>query len=166
MFFIGQNSQSHDIFFSWTFDLFFINPRYLVFGVYFSPYQRNIVCEYKLHGKPIMKYQSWTCFWYWCSRNQFFNVKLKLLMNKFLFFSVSWTHFQKQPFADVLKTGVLKIFANFTGKHLYWSPFLKNLKKRLQTRCFRSKFAKFLRTLFSQNTFGSSPLVAASVFFK
>ena len=31
--------------------------------VYFSPHQRNTVCEYKIHGKPIMKYLSRTCFW-------------------------------------------------------------------------------------------------------
>ena len=54
------------------------------------------------------------------------------------------------------KTSVLKRFANFTGKHLRWSLFLKNLqaeglqlhKKRLQHRCFLLKFAKFLTTPF------------------
>ena len=52
MFFIGQNLKHvHMTFFSWTFGL-------LLFGVYFSPHQRNIVCEYKLHGKRIMKYQN------------------------------------------------------------------------------------------------------------
>ena len=50
--------------------------------------------------------------------------------------------------------GILKNFANFTGKHLCWSPFLIKLqawnfiKKRLQHRCFPAKFAKFLRTAF------------------
>ena len=72
--------------FSWTFDL-------VLFGVYFSPYQRNIICEYKLHGKPIMKYQSWTCFWYWCWKNLFLNVKLKLLF--FLFFSICFFFFHE-----------------------------------------------------------------------
>ena len=48
-------ARSHDIFFTWTFDLLLINSRDLVFGVYFLPHQRNIiVCKYKLHGK-----QSW-----------------------------------------------------------------------------------------------------------
>ena len=45
------------------------------------------------------------------------------------------------------KIGVVKSFANFTGKHLCWSLFLKNLqgeslqfhKERLQHRCFSSK---------------------------
>ena len=120
MFFLGK-LRSHDIFFSWTFDLLLINSRYLVFVVYFSPHQRNIVCEYKLHGKPIMKYQSWTCLWYWCWKNLFFNVKLKLLMNKFWFFSVSWAHFQKQPFVEVLQNRCSWKFRN---------------KKRLQHRCF------------------------------
>ena len=51
------------------------------------------------------------------------------------------------------KIGVLKNFANFTGRHLYWSPFLIKLqtfcnfiKKRLQQRCLPVKFVKFLRT--------------------
>ena len=55
-----------------------------------------------------------------------------------------------------LKKGILKSFANFTGKHLCWSLFLKNLqaeglqlhKKRLQHKCFPVKFAIFLRTPF------------------
>ena len=62
--------------------------------------------------------------------------------------------------------GVLKSFANFTGKHLCWKAlesFLKklawwrpatSLKKRLQQGCFPVKFAKFLRTPFLQNTSG------------
>ena len=51
---------------------------------------------------------------------------------------------------------VFKSFPNFTGKHLCWSLFLKNLqaeglqlhKIRLQHKCFPVKFAKFLRTPF------------------
>ena len=58
------------------------------------------------------------------------------------------------------KLGVLRSFANFTGKHLCWSPFLKNSqagglqlhKKRLQHSCFPVQFAKLLKTLFLQNT--------------
>ena len=64
------------------------------------------------------------------------------------------------------KIGVLKIFANVTGKHLCWSLFFNKvarlrpatlLKKRLQRRCFPVKFATFLRTSFYR-----APLVAAS----
>ena len=52
------------------------------------------------------------------------------------------------------KIGVLKNFANFTGKHLLESLFIKAAglkacnfnKKRLQHRCFPVKFAKCLRT--------------------
>ena len=50
-----------------------------VFKVNSWPHQRNIVCKYKLHGKPIMKWkQTFSLasdldveYWYW-----FFNVKL------------------------------------------------------------------------------------------
>ena len=49
------------------------------------------------------------------------------------------------------KIGALKKFANFTGKYLCWSLFLKKLdpqvcnfiKRRLQHRCFPVKFAVF-----------------------
>ena len=53
-----------------------------------------------------------------------------------------------------VKKGVLKNFASFTGKHLYWSLFYEVtglqpanfLKKRLQHKCFSVEFAKLLRT--------------------
>ena len=53
----------------------------------------------------------------------------------------------------LIKIGVIKNFAKFTGKHLYWDTFLIKLhalrpEKRLQLRCFPKKFAKFLWTSF------------------
>ena len=62
-----------------------------------------------------------------------------------------------------LRKGVLKKFAKFTGKSLYWSLFFHKItgqksatlsKKRLQHRSFPVNFAKFLRRPFSENTFG------------
>ena len=58
--------------------------------------------------------------------------------------------------ANFFKTGVLKSFANFTGKHLCWSLFLikvaglrsVTLLKRDSNTCFPVKFAKILRTHF------------------
>ena len=47
------------------------------------------------------------------------------------------------------KIGVLKNFADFTGKHLCWSLFLIKLHT---LKCFPTKFAKFLRTLFFYRT--------------
>ena len=45
-----------------------------------------------------------------------------------------------------VKKGVLKYFANFTGKHLCLSLFsIMLIKKRLQRGCFPVKFANFLR---------------------
>ena len=66
--------------------------------------------------------------------------------------SVSWTRSNRlQMF---FKMDVLKIFANFTGKHLCWILFLIKLHalrppERLQHRSFPVKFANFLRTAFS-----------------
>ena len=58
-----------------------------------------------------------------------------------------------------VKIDVLKNFANFTGKHLFWSLFLivadlkacSFIKKRLQHRCFPVKFHKFLKTHILKN---------------
>ena len=51
----------------------------------------------------------------------------------------------------LLKTGVLRNFEKFSGKHLCPATLLK---KRLWHRCFPVNFAKCLRTPFSQNTSG------------
>ena len=55
---------------------------------------------------------------------------------------------------------VVKIFENFTGKHLCWSLFLINfITNRLQHRFFLVKFATFFGT-----SFYKTPPPAASVF--
>ena len=68
---------------------------------------------------------------------------------------------KKKYFKVLYKIGVLKNFAKFTGKHLYWILFFNKvtglrhaalLKKRLRHMCFPVNFAKFLRTPFLQNT--------------
>ena len=60
---------------------------------------------------------------------------------------------QKQQLELFCKKGVLRNFANFTGKHLCWSFFLIELqevcsfiKLRLRQRRFPEEFTKFLRT--------------------
>ena len=60
---------------------------------------------------------------------------------------------KKQPLELFCKKGVLRNFANFTGKHLCSSSFLRELKevysfikKRLRHRRFAEEFTKFLRT--------------------
>ena len=47
MFFIGQNLKPVHMTYSFLELLIFFSVRYLVFGVYFSPQQRNIACEDK-----------------------------------------------------------------------------------------------------------------------
>ena len=46
------------------------------------------------------------------------------------------------------KIAVLKTFAIFTGKHLWWSSLWPAtfLKKKLQHRCFSVNIVEFLRT--------------------
>ena len=75
--------------------------------------------------------------------------------------SLGWL--KKQPPRCSVRKVVLRNVAKFTGKHLYQSLFFDKvaglrrttlLKKRLLHKCFPVNFAKFLRTLFSHNTFG------------
>ena len=63
------------------------------------------------------------------------------------------------PEAATVKKTDLKIFTNFTGKHLcrslFFSLFFNKgflLKERLRHKCFIVNFAKFLRTPFLQDT--------------
>ena len=58
---------------------------------------------------------------------------------------------EKHPTEVFYKKGVLKNFANFTGKQLCWNLFLNLktcnfIKKRFQHRCFPVKFVEFLST--------------------
>ena len=59
-----------------------------------------------------------------------------------------------------VRKDVLRNFAKLTGKHLCQGLFMSGpkagifIKNRLWHRCFPVKFAKFLRTTFSQNTSG------------
>ena len=104
MFFIGQNLN----FLTWhllflNFDLLLINwSRYLSLEVYFSHVTEILHLWIQTPKETIreIKTSILTCFFSW-NKNEHFHL-LKFLMNNFYFFSVSWTHFQKQPFADVL----------------------------------------------------------------
>ena len=116
-------ARSHDLFFSWTFDLLLINSsRYLVFRVYFSPCQRNIVCEWIQTSRETnheIKANIFTCFWYWCWKNRFLNVKLNLFMNNF------YKHF--------FRSSRLQMFFKINGLKNFT---ILRMKKRLQHRCF------------------------------
>ena len=89
----------------------------------------NMVLVYCMWIKTSWWNQSWhknkhfTCFWYWCWKNLFSNVKmLKLLMNKFFQFH---EHFFRSSRSQMFsKIGALKNFA------VFW------IKKRLQDRFF------------------------------
>ena len=63
----------------------------------------------------------------WCFHDNIFDSKMDVhLQDSYIMFhNISRTinAFWNKPFADILKIGVLKNFANFTGKHLCWSLF-------------------------------------------
>ena len=79
----------------------------------------------------------------------------------------------KQPPETFLKKGALRNFAKLTGKRLCQRLCFNKvarlrpadlLKKSLWHRCFPVNLAKFLRTAFSQNTFGRL-LLEAPIYF-
>ena len=113
---------SHDIFFSWTFDLLlFSSNKYLLFGVYFSLHQWNIVHKYK--RQPVIKRDTNRYTFSLSSdtnveKSYFFHVELKFLISNFLFFSVSWTHSLKvikQPFRRGLN--LINVVIIFSSQH-------------------------------------------------
>ena len=73
--------------FEWTFDLLLIN--FTVVRVYFSVFLTMPRKYFMWMNINFMGNRSWnkanifTCFWYWCWKNRFFNVKLNLFMNYF-----------------------------------------------------------------------------------
>ena len=90
---------------------------------------------------------------------------LKKCLLHFLFLAMLFAHVTKRSNSlsqIFFKTGVLKNFAMFVGKHLRWSRFLIKFqywrraflfKNRLQHRCFYVNIAKFLRTAFLKKTY-------------
>ena len=58
-------------------------------------------------------------------------------------------------YKQLLRKGVLRNFAKFTGKHLCKNLFFNKVAvNKLWHRCFPVNFAKFLRIPFLQNTLG------------
>ena len=107
--------------------------------------------------KSIMKRQvfssSWLLEWFFCFL--FEKMPSSILILLMLFAHVGKrSNSRSQMFS---KTILLKYFAIFTGKHLYWSLFLIQFqdwrpvflfKKRLQHRCFSVNIAQSLRMAF------------------
>ena len=115
---------------------------YLVFRVYFSLHQRNIVCKYKLHRKLVVKQQTYllvsdidleiTCF-----------LMLKNLKKYNLWINFNFSQFYENVFRSshsqmLFKIDLLKIFAmlriknrlqhmRFPVRSSCWEVFLKKV---------------------------------------
>ena len=116
-------ARSHDIFFSWTFDLILINSRYLV--LFISHYIKEILyVNTNFMGSQLWsKTNIFSCFWDWCWKNLFFNEKLKLLLS--FDFSQFHEHICRSSHTQMFfKIGALKSFLKL------------RIKKRLRHRCF------------------------------
>ena len=95
------------------------------------------------------------CFWIIVAANTFLQLNMVFIADN----RTGWSSHQR---CSVSK-GVPRNFAKLTGKHKCQGLFFNKveglraatlLKKGLLHRCFPVNFAKFLRTLFLQNTYG------------
>ena len=73
------------------------------------------------------------CFWIFVAANTFLQLNMVFIADSRSCFcsGLLWKHelnFKKQPLKLFCKKGVLIKFANFTGKRLYWSLFLIELR--------------------------------------
>ena len=137
MFFIGQNlNHVHMtysflellIFFLTQVDIYFLELFLTTSQKYCIWIQTPKETNHEIKGNIF------TCFFLEIKTNIFtciFNIKLNIPYEQLYFFSVSWTHFQKQPFADVLQIGALKDFT------IFW------IKKRFKQRCFSVNLLTF-----------------------
>ena len=109
--------------FEWTFDLLLIN--FTVVRVYFSVFLTMPRKYFMWMNINFMGNRSWnkanifTCFWYWCWKNRFFNVKLTLYINNF--------------YKHIFRSNFLQIFFKISALK---NPAILRIKKRLQHRCF------------------------------
>ena len=147
VFHLSQFKQrSHDIFFSWTFDLPLINSsRYLLFGFYFSPHHRSIISDWIQAPKKTnheIKTRIFTCFFHEIKTNIFtcfLNIKLKnSLWTIFTFFQ--FPIFRRSRSQMLFKISALKDFA------IFW------IKKKLQQRWFFCEFVNFLTHVWCMKT--------------
>ena len=98
-------ARSHDIFFI---DLLLIFFWYLVFGVYFSPRHRNIVCETNFIGIQSWNKNKHIHFFLISKKKPVFNVKLWINFNFTQFHEHVFRSTRSQMF---FKIGALKNFA-------------------------------------------------------
>ena len=98
-----------------------------------------------------------SCFWIFAAANTFFHLNVVIIADSWTGFCLDllWKHesnLRRSHWNSFVKKGVLRNFANFTGKHLFCSLFSIELQvcsfieKRLQHRCFPMESTKFLRT--------------------
>ena len=85
MFFIGQNLKHVHMTYSFLELLIFFWLTLVDIWCleFFSPCQKNIVCEWiqtSWETNYEIKANIFTCFWYWCWKNCFLNVKLNLFI--------------------------------------------------------------------------------------
>ena len=126
--------------------------------LYLEPCQISVIEVFHRNSKSLTVFaKKKTSYMFEGSNHALLAVSFSCIVNK-----ITWRY--SSSYSQMfLKTGVLKNFANFTGKQLRYNFYLIKLKalspatllKRLQHRCFPVNFLKFLRTPFSTVHLGS-----------
>ena len=97
------------------------------------------------------------CYWIFVVADTYFQLNLAFIADSRTGFCsrLLWKHevnLRSSHCSCCVKKGVLRNFANFTGKYLCWSLFLLDfMKKRHQYRFFPVELTKFLRTTNSKS---------------
>ena len=126
--------------------------------LYLEPCQISVIEVFHRNSKSLTVFaKKKTSYMFEGSNHALLAVSFSCIVNK-----ITWRY--SSSYSQMfLKIGVLKNFANFTGKQLRYNFYLIKLKalspatllKRLQHRCFPVNFLKFLRTPFSTVHLGS-----------
>ena len=125
--------------------------------LYLEPCQISVIEVFHRNSKSLTVFAKKKTYMFEGSNHALLAVSFSCIVNK-----ITWRY--SSSYSQMfLKIGVLKNFANFTGKQLRYNFYLIKLKalspatllKRLQHRCFPVKFLKFLRTPFSTVHLGS-----------
>ena len=126
MLFIGQNWKHVHMTYSFLELLifFWLTLLFIVWNLFITTSKKyRIWIQISWETNPEVKTNIFTCFWYWCWKNLFLNVKLKLV----IYFNFSQLHehiFRSSCTQMFFKIGALKNFA------------ILRIKKRFQHSCF------------------------------
>ena len=126
MFFIGQNLKHVHMTYSFLELLifFWLTLLFIVWNLFITTSKKyRIWIQISWETNPEVKTNIFTCFWYWCWKNLFLNVKLKLL----IYFNFSQFH------EHICRSSHMQMFFKISALKNFT---ILRIKKRLQHSWF------------------------------